>query len=182
MPSEGETVGLNVRVPVEKAASFGITARLLDAAGKEIAQARTEVKVGLAEDARVTVGPDGFLRVAGQQTFPIGLYSSGREEEMGKAGFTATHNYGITTGEPNEAINPNDAHLKELLDRSLANGLRMMVELPRKAIESGAVAAGAPPHRDLPPSSRPALLGLGRTRRPRRRPADQHRHSLPHRP
>jgi len=55
---------------------------------------------------------------------------------MGKAGFTATHNYGITTGEAGDAINPNDAHLKELLDRSLANGLRMMVELPRRAIET----------------------------------------------
>lgn len=134
--SEGETVGLNVRVPIAEPASFEIAARLVDGSGKEMARASTDVRVCLAGDARVTVRPNGFLNVAGEPAFPIGLYSSGRDEEMGKAGFTATHNYGITTGEAAEAINPNEAHLKELLDRSLAHGLRMMVELPRKAIEA----------------------------------------------
>jgi hypothetical protein len=134
--SASDVVGVTVHVPVEKAAAFAVVARLVDASGREIARARTEVKVAAAEDARVTVGPGGFLRVAGEPSFPIGLYSSGHDEEMGKAGFTATHNYGITTGDPHEAINPNDAHLKELLDRSLANGMRMMVELPRRAIET----------------------------------------------
>jgi hypothetical protein len=134
--SGAETVGVDVRVPVEKPASFSVTARLVDHSGKQIAQATTEVKVGATEDARVTVGPDGFLRVGGQPSFPIGLYSSGREQEMGKAGFTATHNYGITTGEPDEPINRNDSHLRELLDRSQRNGMRMMVELPRRAIET----------------------------------------------
>src|SRR5258708_33881019 len=54
---------------------------------------------------------------------------------MGTAGFTATHTYGITTGEAADTINPTDPELKDLLDRSWANGMRMMVELPRKAIE-----------------------------------------------
>ena len=134
--SEGDIVGLNVRVPVAKPAAFTVAARLMDRSGKELGRARTDVRVGAGEDARVTLGPDGFLRIAGEPVFPIGLYSSGRDEEMGKAGFTGTHNYGITTGEADEAINPNDAHLKELLDRSLANGLRMMVELPRRAVEA----------------------------------------------
>ena len=134
--SQGDIVGLTLRVPTTQPASFDVTARLLDASGKQIAQATTDVRVGPAKDATVTLGPDGFLRVAGQPTFPIGLYSSGREGEMAQAGFTATHNYGITTGDATNAINPNDAHLKELLDRSQANGLRMMVELPRRAIEA----------------------------------------------
>src|SRR5690349_17467260 len=88
-----------------------------------------------AEPSPVTLAPDGFLRVAGKPHFPIGLYSASSYEELGKAGFTATHSYAITTGEANAAVNPTDARLKELLDRSWANGLRMMVELPRKAIE-----------------------------------------------
>jgi hypothetical protein len=134
--SAGDTVGLNVRIPVGKPASFRVNARLIDSAGKEIARAKTDVKVGAAEEARVLVGADGFLRVAGDPSFPIGLYSSGREAEMGKAGFTATHNYGITTGNPAQPINPNDTHLQELLDRALANSLRMMVELPRRSIET----------------------------------------------
>jgi hypothetical protein len=63
------------------------------------------------------------------------MYSCGRFDEMGKAGFTGTHNYGITTGEAKDAINPNEAQVKHLLDTALANGMRMMVEFPRKAIE-----------------------------------------------
>ena len=115
--------------------TFDITARLLDRAGKEIAQAATDVHVSPGEESVVTTGPDGFLRVAGKPEFPIGLYSSGRYEEMGKAGFTATHNYGITTGPADDPINPNESELKHLLDQSLTNHMRMMVELPRKAIE-----------------------------------------------
>lgn len=89
----------------------------------------------LAADVRV--GPDGFLRVDGKPEFPIGLYNSGHDAEMAKAGFNVTHNYAITTGDATNAVNPNDAHLQKLLDQSWANGMRMMVELPRKAIEKG---------------------------------------------
>ncbi len=84
---------------------------------------------------KVTIGSDGFLRVNGKPHFPIGLYSATRFEELGKAGFTATHSYGIVTGEADVEINPNDTRLKQLLDNSWSNGMRMMVELPRKAIE-----------------------------------------------
>jgi hypothetical protein len=91
-----------------------------------------------AEDpapSRVTVGADGFLRVNGQPGFPIGLYSAGRFDELAKAGFTATHSYAIVTGDADSETNSTDARLRQLLDRSWTNGLRMMVELPRKAIE-----------------------------------------------
>jgi hypothetical protein len=133
--SQGDTVGLNVRLPIQAAGVFEITARLLDRTGKELAQATTDVHVSPREDSLVTTGPDGFLRIAGKPSFPIGLYSSGHHEEMGKAGFTATHNYGITTGPAEDPINPNDTELKRLLDQSWTNGMRMMLELPRKAIE-----------------------------------------------
>jgi hypothetical protein len=133
--SQGDTVGLALRLPIQAPGTFEITARLLDGAGKELAQAATDVHVSPPEESTVTTGPDGFLRVVSKPNFPIGLYSSGRFEEMGKAGFTATHNYGITTGPADDLINPNESEVKQLLDRSWANGMRMMVELPRKAIE-----------------------------------------------
>ena len=133
--AQGEFVGLNLRVPVGKPAAFEITARLIDRTGKQIATDKTEVRVASAKAASVTIGPDGFLQVGEAPHFPIGMYNCGHYEEMGRAGFSATHEYGITTGEAEDAINPNESHLKELLDKSWANGMRMMVELPRKAIE-----------------------------------------------
>ncbi len=133
--SEGDLVGLTLRLPIDAPGSFEITARLLDRTGKELAQAGTDVRVAMREQSVVTTGPDGFLRIGTKPHFPIGLYSSGRYEELGKAGFTATHNYGITTGPADDPINPNDTRVKQLLDQSWTNGMRMMVELPRKAIE-----------------------------------------------
>lgn len=85
--------------------------------------------------SRVTIGADGFLRVNGKPHFPIGLYSAVRFEELGKAGFTATHSYGVVSGDADAETNSTDARLEQLLDRSWTNGMRMMVELPRKAIE-----------------------------------------------
>ncbi len=133
--SQDGGAGLNLPLPVASPGIFVITARLLDSAGKEIATAKTDVHVVPPGEARVTLQPGGFLEVAGKPNFPIGMYSCGRYEEMGKAGFTATHQYGISLGEAEETINSTDPHLKELLDQSWANGMRMMVELPRKAIE-----------------------------------------------
>jgi hypothetical protein len=132
--SQGDIVGLNLQLPIEAPATVEITATLLDRTGKEIAQAATDVHVSPREESIVTMGPDGFLRVAGKPNFPIGLYSSGRYEDMGKAGFTATHSYGITAGPADDLINANESQVKQLLDRSWTNGMRMMVELPRKAI------------------------------------------------
>jgi hypothetical protein len=133
--AQGDIVGVNLHVPVGSVARFGVSARLLDAAGKELANAETDVHVVAPEAARVTVEPDGYLRVAGQRQFTIGMYSASHLEEMARAGFTATHTYGIVTGDATDAINPNEAALKDQLDRAAANGMRMMVELPRKAIE-----------------------------------------------
>lgn len=133
--AKGEFVGAKLRLPVDQAGAFELGARLLDAAGKELGSARTEVKIAPRAASQVALEPNGFLRVAGQPQFVIGMYSCGRYDEMGKAGFTGTHNYGITTGDAADAINPNDANVQRLLDQSLANGMRMMVEFPRKAVE-----------------------------------------------
>ncbi len=140
------SVGLNFQLPVQAPGVFDITARLLDRTGNEIATAKSDVHVVPSGEDQVTLQPDGFLNVAGKPNFPIGMYSCAHYQEMGKAGFTVTHQYGITTGEAEAAINRTDAELKELLDRSRANGMRMMVELPRKAIEQAQMATGAPPH------------------------------------
>lgn len=133
--SRDGSAGLNFQLPVQAPGVYDITARLVDLTGKEIATAKSDVHVVPPGEARVTLQPDGFLNVAGKTNFPIGMYSCAHYEEVGKAGFTVTHNYGITTGEAEDSINRNEAELKELLDRSWANGMRMMVELPRKAIE-----------------------------------------------
>jgi hypothetical protein len=135
--STGALAGVNFRIPNSAAANFEVTARLLDGAGKEIAKASTDVHVRPREESLVQLGTKGFLLVSGKPSFPIGMYNSGHLEEMGKAGFSVTHNYGIVTGEASEPSNPNETHLKQLLDNAAANGLRMMVELPRKAIEKG---------------------------------------------
>jgi hypothetical protein len=135
--SGGDTKELRATVPVSAAGVFGITARIIDSAGRAIATARSDVHVIAPEEAQVRLGPDGFLRVAGKSEFPIGLYNSSRDEELAGAGFNATHNYNISSGDAAETINPTDPQLKELLDNSFSNGLRMMVELPRKAVEKG---------------------------------------------
>lgn len=133
--SKGETASVELRVPVDKVGAFNLNAKLLDAGDKELASASTDVQVALRTDSQVTLEPNGFLRVAGQPHFTIGMYSCGRYDEMGRAGFSGTHNYGITTGDAGDTINPNETRLKQLLDQSWSNGMRMMVELPRKAIE-----------------------------------------------
>ncbi len=127
--------GLNFQLPVDAPGVFNISARLRNPEGKELAAASTDIHVDLPGKARVTLLAGGFLEVAGKPSFPIGMYSCGKYDEMGPAGFTTTHQYGISLGEAEDAINPTDIALKELLDRSWANGMRLMVELPRKAIE-----------------------------------------------
>ncbi|MDO8544208.1 MAG: hypothetical protein Q7S40_27530 [Opitutaceae bacterium] len=133
--SSGDIAGVRLHVPVQAAGVFALRARLLDSADRELGKGDTQVHVAPRSESEVTLGPDGYLRVAGRAHFPIGMYSCGQYETMGRAGFSATHNYGVTTGEAADLINPNDLHLKELLDRSWAAGMRMMVELPRKSIE-----------------------------------------------
>src|SRR6476646_10461186 len=90
-----------------------------------------------AGNSRVQVLSDGFLSINLQPHFVVGLYQSGRYEEMAQAGFSGTHNYSFSAGEADEPINPTDERLKLALDRNATNGMRMMVELPRKAIEKG---------------------------------------------
>ncbi|PWU15928.1 MAG: hypothetical protein C5B50_14560 [Verrucomicrobia bacterium] len=124
-----------VSIPTAHAGNFEVAAHLLDRTGAIIGTGKTEVRVIAEKLARVTFGPDGFLRLDGVPQLPIGLYSAGHFEEMARAGFSVTHSYSITTGDADDAINPTDRRLKELLDQSWAQGMRMMVELPRKAIE-----------------------------------------------
>jgi hypothetical protein len=133
--SQGDTTELHVLISLAAVGVYGINARLTDTSGREVGTAENDVHVIAPEATQVRTGLNGFLRVAGKPEFPIGLYSSSRDEEMAQAGFNATHNYNISSGEAVEAINPTDPQLQELLDKSWSNGLRMMVELPRKAIE-----------------------------------------------
>lgn len=136
-PSPGETTEFRTTISNTDIGVFKIDGKLTDAQDREIGAAQGSVHVIEASAARVTIGPDGFLRVAGKPEFPIGLYSSSRDEELARAGFNATHNYNISSGNADAAINRTDFQLQQLLDESWSNGLRMMVELPRKAIEEG---------------------------------------------
>lgn len=124
-----------VHVPVEAAATFGVSAKLLDRTGREIAKGESDIHVAPGEESRVAIGPDGFLRVAGKPEFVLGMYSASHFPEMGHAGFNATHSYAVVTGEADDPINATDVHLKQLLDSAWNNHLRMMVELPRAAVE-----------------------------------------------
>jgi hypothetical protein len=135
--SKGGTAELKLHVPIKNAAAFKVSARLLNSSGKESALAETDIRVIPREQARVALGPDGFLQAEGKPFFVIGMYQGGRLPEMAAAGFNATHNYAITTGEASDLINPTEGRLKQLLDNAWSNGLRMMVELPRNAVEKG---------------------------------------------
>jgi hypothetical protein len=132
--SREEIAGCDANVPVDQPATYIVTANLVDDHGKTIASGKNEVQV-VAKSPRVAIGPDGFLRIDGKPHFPIGMYSSGHFEEMSKAGFDVTHNYEITTGEADAPINPNEPRTLQLLDQALSNGLHVMLEIPRKAVE-----------------------------------------------
>ena len=133
--SGSEMASVTLRVPVQAVARFGVSAKLLDEAGREIANGTSDIHVAPGEESRVAIGSDGFLRVAGKPQFVLGMYSASHFPEMGEAGFNATHSYAVVTGETKDPINPTDVHLKQLLDSSWDNHMRMMVELPRNAIE-----------------------------------------------
>jgi len=135
--SNGGLVGHAFKVPVDSMGDFLVTIKLLDANGKQIGDGQADIHVRSRTDSQVIMGADGYPRVSGKLQFPLGLYSAGRFPEMAQAGFSYSHNYGITTGEADALINPNDIRLKELLDRNAEAGITMMVELPRKAIEKG---------------------------------------------
>jgi len=135
--SQGELTELHVLVPCNEAGVFTLNAKMMDSAAHEVAEAHSEIHIIPHQDAQVKIGTNGFLIVGGKPEFPIGLYNSSRDPELAKAGFNATHNYNISSGDAEALINPTDPQLKGLLDQSWSNGMRMMVELPRKAIEDG---------------------------------------------
>jgi hypothetical protein len=131
----GEWLGCHASIPRTQAGTLEVTAQLLDRSGAMIAADKTDLRIVAEGSSPVAFCSDGFLRLDGVPNIPIGLYSAGHFEEMARAGFTVTHSYSITTGEADNPINPTDRKLKGLLDQSWKNGLRMMVELPRNAIE-----------------------------------------------
>ena len=135
--SKGGLAGHAFKIPVDSAGDFVAAIKLLDAKGAKIGEGQADIHVRPRADSQVIMGADGYPRVGGKSQFPLGLYSAGRFPEMGQAGFSYSHNYGITTGEADDPINENDIRLKELLDRNAEAGITMMVELPRKAIEKG---------------------------------------------
>jgi hypothetical protein len=126
-----------VSLPRTTAGIFTVNITIHDETGQVVGDASTDVRVVSAEESQVKVGRDGYVRVAGNAEFPIGLYNSGHDAEMGRAGFNAVHNYDVAAGAAAEKINSKDPELKRLLDEAWTNGLRMMVELPREAIEKG---------------------------------------------
>jgi Uri superfamily endonuclease len=133
--SRGEFVGTKLRVPTTAEAFYTISVRLLARNGAEVDSGETDVHVHPSADSIVTTQPNGFLRVAGQPEFPIGMYSCSHYDEMAPAGFSATHSYSITLGDAADPINDHDVDVKRLLDLNAKYHMRMMVELPRHAIE-----------------------------------------------
>ena len=103
--------------------------------GAPIASGETDVHVHQAAESIVKMQPNGFLRVAGESQFPIGMYSCSHYDEMAAASFSGTHSYSITLGDAADPINATDNDVKRLLDLNAKYHLRMMLELPRHAIE-----------------------------------------------
>ena len=135
--SRGEYVGTTLHVPTTAQAVYSISVRLLARDGSEIANGETDVRTCPTADSIVKTQPNGFLNVAGQREFPIGMYSCSHYDEMASADFNATHSYSITIGDASDPINSTDIDVKRLLDQNVKYHLRMMVELPRHAIEKG---------------------------------------------
>ncbi len=131
----GEFVGTKLRVPTAMQTAYTISVQLLDKTGKQIASGETDVHVHPAAESIVTMQKNGFLSVAGEPEFPIGMYSCSHYDEMAAAGFSGTHSYSITLGDAKDPINSTDNDVKRLLDLNAKYHLRMMVELPRHAIE-----------------------------------------------
>ena len=96
-----------------------------------VSTARAEEKASAA----VRIADDGFLSIDGERRFIVGMFSAGSFEQMGKAGFNATHSYSVSTDREGAPVDGKDRLIKELLDDSAANGMKIMVELPRQAIE-----------------------------------------------
>ncbi len=135
--SRGGLVEVALKLPVDKTDDFLATMKLLDSGGTEVGSGQADIHVRPRSESQVVMNADGYPLVNGEPQFPLGLYSAGRFPEMAQAGFSFSHSYQTTTGEADDAINPTDIQLKELLDRNAEVGLKMMVELPRKAIEKG---------------------------------------------
>ena len=68
--SKGDAVGLTVRLPINAPATFEITARLLDGAGKELAQAATDVHVSPARGIHSHHWPGRLSAHRRQTAFP----------------------------------------------------------------------------------------------------------------
>ena len=130
-----EFAGTKLQVPTAQATAYTISVRLIGKSGGQIASGETDVHVHPAAESIVTMQPNGFLRVAGESQFPIGMYSCSHYDEMAAAQFSGTHSYSITTGDATDPINATDIDVKRLLDLNAKYHLRMMLELPRHAIE-----------------------------------------------
>jgi hypothetical protein len=133
--SGGEFVGTKLRVPTSQPDVYPVSVRLIDRAGNEVGSGDTDVHVHSNAESIVTTQRNGYLRVAGEAQFPIGLYSCSHYDEMSAGGFTATHSYSISLGDAADPITATDPDVKRLLDQNVRFHMRMMVELPRHAIE-----------------------------------------------
>lgn len=133
--SRGEFVETKLRVPTAQETSYTISVQLLGKSGARIDNGETDVHVHPAAESVVTMQKNGFLRVAGESQFPIGMYSCSHYDEMAAGGFTGTHSYSITVGDLADPIAATDIDVKRLLDLNAKYHLRMMVELPRHSVE-----------------------------------------------
>ena len=78
--------------------------------------------------ARVTINSAGYCVYDGKQIFPLGIFNSGKPEELAEAGFTVTHAYNATRVFIGNR--PLDQNALEFLDSSEKLGLKTLFMVP----------------------------------------------------
>jgi hypothetical protein len=74
------------------------------------------------EQAHVTMGPDGWLRVAGKKSLPMGLYDGDDFPELAQAGLNVTQNFDV--GHVRRGFLPDNVRMKRMLDEGMRVGMK----------------------------------------------------------
>ncbi len=78
--------------------------------------------------AKVTINASGFCESDGKPIFPLGIFNSGKPNELADAGFTITHAYNATRVFKGER--PNDQGAREFLDETEKAGMKACFMVP----------------------------------------------------
>jgi hypothetical protein len=119
-----------VKLPEAPLGDYTISCEVRPADGSAAIRAEQPLSVIPRLSARTTLNANGYLEHGGKAIFPLGIFNGGaKAKEMGEAGFTVNHAYNAANAEAGEI--PNDQGAKDFLDRSAANGMTVLLLIPR---------------------------------------------------